>query len=289
MITRAIDLSHPVTIIYPVKNPGYYCTATFGYTAPRYLAAMRTQCSHGSLPASQKPSLGVYRILLIGNTIFYAVSFSIRSAPRTNSSLTALIILTLCQLLFRWLLYEMNNRAEDTNVSVAVAWLSFSTDVAQHALTGWAMAILAIPEMDNWSSMKSLSILLSIAVYSGLQEWMANIYTTDPVLAGVAIGSVAVGAMAYCFVTGRKLRSDILKLERSTRAPLCIFIPLSVITLGALLLIVDAIILLSTADSHLFAVKNWQRRWIMVDEATNFMFVLLADFLVAMWLFPRVD
>ena len=145
------------------------------------------------------------------------------------------------------------------------------------------MALLAMLEMDNWISIKSLSILLSIAVCSGLQECMANIYTADPVLAGFAIGSVAIGAIVYCFVTGRKLHSGILESKRSARAPLCFFISLSVIALSGLLLIIDAIILFSTADGRLFAVKHWQRRWIMIDEATNFMFVLLADFVVAMW------
>ena len=285
MVTRAVDLSHPVTIVYPVKDPGYYCTATFGYTAPRYTATMRTWCSYGSLPASQYSSLELYRVLLIAHSIGYAIWFYIRSPPWPTSPLTPLIILTLSQIQLRWVLYEINNRYEGLNAPAAFTWLSISIDVVQHTLTGWVVVLLGISETGSWTSIRQLSILFSIAVCSGLQEWKANIYATDPILAGIAIGSVGIGIIMYGLMTVRQVRSDIVRSKRAAQTPPCFWIFLSVLALGALFLVIDAVVLFSAAHSRDFAVEFWQRRWIMIDESTNLMFVLLADFVAAMWWF----
>ena len=282
MITRAVNLSHPITIIYPVKEHGYYCTATAGYTASHYTANMTTQSSHGSLPASQYSSLELYRVLLIVHGIGYALWFYIFSSTSLTSPLAPLLILALCQVLNRLIFYEINNRYGGSQTSTVCAWLSISTDIAQHTLTGWVLALLAISEMDRWTSVRSLFTLFSITACSGLLEWTASIYATDPVLTGVAVGSVGIGIMLGGLITIGKIRSDMYRSKRAVQIPPCFWIFSSGLALGALLLIIDAIVLVSAAHSRNFAVEFWQWRWIMIDESNNLMFGLLADFVAAM-------
>lgn len=285
MITRAVDLSHPITIIYPVKEPGYYCTATFGYSAPRYTATMTTQCSHGSLPASQHSSLELYRALLIFHGIGCALWFCIRFPTWPVSPLAPLIILSLCQIQFRLISYEVDNRYGGSNAASVCAWLSFSTDVAQHALTGWVLLLFVISETDHWTSTRPLLILFSTTLCSALLEWMANVYATDPVLAGVAVGSVGIGIILCGLTMVYKIRSDTYRSKRAAQIRPYFWIFISLLALGALLLVVDALVLLSAANSRNFAVDFWHWRWIMIDESTNLMFLLLADFFVAIWHF----
>ena len=283
MVTRAVDLSHPVTIIYPVKNPGYYCTATFGYTAPHYTATMVTRCSHGNLPASQRSSLELYRMLAIANGIGYAIWLYKHSPTRPTLPLISLVVLTLCQVQIRWVLYEISNRYEVSTISTALTSLSIGTDVAQHTFTAWIMVLLAIPEMDSWTSIKPLSILLSIAACSGLQQWKANIYATDPTLAGIAIGSVGIGITVCGLMIVRKVYGDKFRSKRATHPPPCFWIFLSVLAFSALLLLIDAVILVFAAHGHNYAAEFWRRRWIMIDESSNLVFGLLAHSLAATW------
>ena len=54
---------------YPIKNTGYYCVLTEGFTDVKYTAVAEFRNAYGELPATQIPKLPFYG----GITILYAV------------------------------------------------------------------------------------------------------------------------------------------------------------------------------------------------------------------------
>lgn len=69
IISQAVHLKNPDAINYPIKNTGYYCVSTYGYTGEDYRAVVEFRNAYGELPAAQIPKLPFYG----GLTIVYAV------------------------------------------------------------------------------------------------------------------------------------------------------------------------------------------------------------------------
>jgi hypothetical protein len=72
LFTTAIHLNNTgPPINYPIKNTGYYCVGTTGYspTDVKYNAVVEFRNAYGELPAAQIPKLPFYGII----TIVYAV------------------------------------------------------------------------------------------------------------------------------------------------------------------------------------------------------------------------
>ncbi|PQE05590.1 Transmembrane receptor eukaryota protein [Rutstroemia sp. NJR-2017a BBW] len=72
LFTTAIHLNNTgPPINYPIKNTGYYCVGTTGYspTDVKYTAVVEFRNAYGELPAAQIPKLPFYGII----TIVYAV------------------------------------------------------------------------------------------------------------------------------------------------------------------------------------------------------------------------
>ncbi|KAK4455395.1 hypothetical protein QBC34DRAFT_432720 [Podospora aff. communis PSN243] len=63
MITRAVDLSKPIAILYPVTGPGYYCVAAVAYSAPSFSATMAVVDAGSRLPAFRSGLLGLYQTI----------------------------------------------------------------------------------------------------------------------------------------------------------------------------------------------------------------------------------
>lgn len=69
IISKAIHLNNPVAVNYPVKNTGFYCVSTYGYSGQDYTAVVEFRNAYGELPAAQIAKLPFYG----GLTIVYAV------------------------------------------------------------------------------------------------------------------------------------------------------------------------------------------------------------------------
>ena len=69
IISRAIHLRDPKPVNYPIKNTGYYCVGTYGYSAQEYKAVVEFRNAYGELPAAQIAKLPFYG----GLAIVYAV------------------------------------------------------------------------------------------------------------------------------------------------------------------------------------------------------------------------
>ena len=69
IITQAVNLKDLKPINYLVKNTGYYCVWTHGFSAEEYRAIVTFRNAYGELPAAQIAKLPFYG----GLTIVYAV------------------------------------------------------------------------------------------------------------------------------------------------------------------------------------------------------------------------
>lgn len=69
IISKAIHLSDPDAVKFPVRKTGFYCVSTFAYSGEDYEAIVTFRNSFGELPAAQIAKLPFYGAL----TIVYAV------------------------------------------------------------------------------------------------------------------------------------------------------------------------------------------------------------------------
>ncbi|KAI0468032.1 hypothetical protein F4859DRAFT_524892 [Xylaria cf. heliscus] len=63
LITRAINLTNPIGLLYPVKGPGFYCAATVHASGKTFSATMLAEERGRSVPAFRAGLLPVYYIL----------------------------------------------------------------------------------------------------------------------------------------------------------------------------------------------------------------------------------
>lgn len=116
VFTQAVHLSEPQPIKYPIKNTGYYCIFTEGFTASEYRAIAEFRNAYGELPAAQIPKLPFYG----GITILYALIavfwgflyYQHRSdiLPVQNY-ITAILLFLVVEMLLTWGFYDYLNRS----------------------------------------------------------------------------------------------------------------------------------------------------------------------------------
>lgn len=69
MLATTIHLNHPEAINYAVRETGFYCVSTYGFSGEDYRAIVSFNNAYGELPATQIAKLPFYGTL----TIIYAV------------------------------------------------------------------------------------------------------------------------------------------------------------------------------------------------------------------------
>lgn len=69
IISKAVHLTHPDAVKYPVRKTGFYCVSTYAFDGEDYNAVVTFRNSYGELPAAQIAKLPFYGAL----TIVYAV------------------------------------------------------------------------------------------------------------------------------------------------------------------------------------------------------------------------
>ena len=281
MITRAVDLSHPVDIIYPVRKAGFYCAATFGFTASSYKASMSLRNYHGKLPASQIPALEFHKFLAIMYTVGYAVWLFLRprGLPRSflPRAIAVITTLTLCQLLARWAFLEFMNRVSDEHIPSTLTWINAGLRVAQYGSTMWLVVGLVALEADKLVSIMSAVIHLGALGLSGLLDFVISL--SAPLASAIAIGVVVMAGFVCAFLHLRKVFSEVRRSRSIPRIPLRFWTCWSFIVIVTCIVAVDAAFLLSKANDRNFTPDFWHVRWIIMDEPINNMFLLWAVYL----------
>ncbi|PQE30107.1 integral membrane protein [Rutstroemia sp. NJR-2017a WRK4] len=119
LFTTAIHLNNTgPPINYPIKNTGYYCVGTTGYspTDVKYTAVVEFRNAYGELPAAQIPKLPFYGIITIVYAVmgilwaFLYVQHRDDILPVQNY-ITAIIVFLIVEMLMTWGFYDYLNRA----------------------------------------------------------------------------------------------------------------------------------------------------------------------------------
>lgn len=115
LFTRAVNLSMPGSLHYPVSGPGLYCAAAVGFSASSFSATMLAiDPSSGGLPAFRVGLLKAYRYL--GPVwILLAVLWTLRLLDEKDKRPCWLVPLSAVQVGLRWALLEVGHEYNDAD------------------------------------------------------------------------------------------------------------------------------------------------------------------------------
>lgn len=98
-----------------MKNTGYYCVGTFGYTADNYQAVVVFQNAYGDLPAAQIAKLPfyaavtmIYAFLAMAWGALYWLNRS--DILAVQNYITAILVFLVIEMFMTWLFYDYQNR-----------------------------------------------------------------------------------------------------------------------------------------------------------------------------------
>ncbi|PWI69365.1 hypothetical protein PCL_01012 [Purpureocillium lilacinum] len=204
-ITRAVNLSSPVSLHYPVTGPGFYCVAAVGFTAKTFSATMTAiDPVSGSLPAFRGGELLLYQYL--GPAwIVLAAAWMLR-AFETSTSLCWLVPVSAVQVALRWSSLEMGVRGGAAAVAVRILWFAAEAVECSGVLMHTHRIATAGHPGDSKSWFVRTSLVLFIAMFTATSaaDFVATAVSRAPAYANVPMGVFLGSYIAICIV--RSLR-----------------------------------------------------------------------------------
>lgn len=299
-ITQAVNLSEPLTFLYPVKGPGLYCTAAIQADGSRFSATMLAVEPRRSIPAFRAGLLSVYRVL----------------AP-------AWIVLAAVWVAWYWELphYQLlNSRSSDTimrwlvpfsAVQIAVRWIGLGNSGGYQ--TGWTIVWYILDGVQNaavilqahrgttderttaysrWSSYVAAVLLFIITAAASIVDYGADAASRSPAYINSVCGLIIALYLGACTLWLRRASlsvpasSEMLRLPQpATRGAKCEtmalsagYIGLSVLFLGCAA--VNAWALTASGSQLEFAGRFWKLRFWMFDAPREWLFLAWLSFLV---------
>ncbi|MCJ1299680.1 hypothetical protein MMC08_002473 [Hypocenomyce scalaris] len=127
IISRAIHIRDPKPVNYPIKNTGYYCVGTYGYSAQEYKAVVEFRNAYGELPAAQIAKLPFYGGLAIVYAVvgaFWAFLYvqNRHDILPVQNYITAIIVFLIVEQLMTWGFYGDYQNRHGSN-ALAKVWL----------------------------------------------------------------------------------------------------------------------------------------------------------------------
>ncbi|KAI0514740.1 hypothetical protein F5B22DRAFT_228656 [Xylaria bambusicola] len=287
MITRAVNLSKPISIQYPVEGPGYYCTALFGYSAREFMAEMTAVAPGYNLPTFRSDTRRIYGSLApIWLVIYFVLAgFFVESTVlRENPSLTWIGTSSLIQVLIRWAALEIGGTASQHPI-IYIAWYTFSG--CQDALVLHHMLSYAQRRSDSqptalskWVSRFMVIVFVILFAGASLADFQATSSSKTPAYVNVFLG----GYLALCFSVSLfrmlRLRSSAAESLSQRHEAVCRslvgFTVISiVVTAGLGTLNLWALIRSRAGDEALFASMFWPSRFWLIDMPFEPLFLVL--------------
>ncbi|KAK4069882.1 uncharacterized protein Triagg1_6677 [Trichoderma aggressivum f. europaeum] len=294
MITRAIDLTKPIAIVYPVQGPGYFCAATYSQSAKSYSGTLLAIDTNGILPAFRDGSRAIYTFL----APFWFLLNSIWVYFVTHRALTQLIdpfkavlgTLSIAQVGFRWGYVQL----EESKAASTLQILWYTLELTQNSLVMFIIHKLVTgSEASPPDSMRSkivrriipyayLAIFLAIFVLASLADFTATAESIRPAIVTIFLGIyLFVGAAAAAFMLARRRTTTHEHQGGFSTEDKLIRKPLSFV-LAALCIPIIAIagfniwaILKVGGDGAKFAHMFWHSRFGVIDMPYEPLFLIL--------------
>ncbi|KAE8374159.1 hypothetical protein BDV26DRAFT_296221 [Aspergillus bertholletiae] len=285
IITKAINLSDPQTIIYPVQNHGLYCTATYGYSGHPYSGSMLVQDQNGLLPAFERPCLRLYQALAILLTIYcaaYAFLWHTVRSPVRHSS-PALLLTALLNVYMHCLYYVLADAGHHIK---PLLWVIAAITSAQTFLFGISLVVplVALPRKPYPATFSSVpptawpivTILAASMLFIQIAEQPRTV-ETRPSFVMPLFAALAAAGLVWVFFQGHRqayLLNDSMFLPPKLAFTVYYWILACIALLALACGATSIMVIVDGSSGPLFAVKYWTTRWIRFDEPLNLLLLL---------------
>lgn len=278
-ITRAVNLSEPVPVIYHVPSPGYYCTAAMLSSGRSFSATMLAIEPGAPVAAFRAGLLAVYRLLAPSWVLLAVVWMISLTLPRRRGMVCWLVPLSALQVLTRWAALEAGSQG--LNVAWGFLWyLLASGQYLVVVLHTWASVAMG-QASNHHRTCSEIGIALALLVFQCAASWAD--FTTRADSRGPSYINILYGPFLGLFLTVSAMRllrrpSDESKtarqaLPRKAELGLC-----AALVIIALLFVFVAManlwVILKTLTPEKFATRFWQVRSWLFDAPRDYIFLL---------------
>jgi hypothetical protein len=282
MITRAVDLSKPTAIQYPVTGPGYYCVAMVPYSSPSFSATMTAVDPGTHVPAFRNGLLGLYRVLApvwmllcLAWALFSAESTSI--AFSLDHPVPWILLSSAGHVAARWAWLEAGD--ETWGVALRVSWYVLA--MAQDSIVIFSVHMMAARGSARYRTRVVPTLLVGFVILYTVAAW-ADVRSTAEsrlpshlvVLLGVYLGS------SFCLAVFRLCQH--MTSSRQDRKPavaLCAALAVASLLFGCITLF-NGWALVRGGKGSQFGSIWWRRRFLFMDMPFELLFLLLAAVVV---------
>ncbi|KAH8888128.1 hypothetical protein GQ53DRAFT_808685 [Thozetella sp. PMI_491] len=284
-ITRAVNLSAPVSIHYPVSSPGYYCVAAILSTGNSFSADMVAIEPGREVPAFKAGVLGSYRYLAPA-WMAMALAWEARQLEThqvfQHGILGWLVPLSGVQVGLRWAGLETGGRP--ASVALTLLWSALETiqDVAIIIQTHRMATVGQSPERGPLFTYCSIIIFLVLQIAASWAAFFADAASRGPSQANVLLGFALVIYIAVCTVRvlRRPMLVGALGVARSNRGrQLFAGALVGISLLFGIIAVANMWVLAKPLKAPEFAQYFWQMRYWLIDTPTEATFLLWLFFL----------
>ncbi|PYI06044.1 hypothetical protein BO78DRAFT_445774 [Aspergillus sclerotiicarbonarius CBS 121057] len=273
-ITRAVNLSSPISIQYPVEKPGFYCAALYGFSASSFSATLQAIEPKTTLPAFRVGLQAVYRYLgPVWITFSLLWTFLRTSEPR--SALCWLLPLSTVQVAVRWLGLGLGERAP---AILTISW--YVVEAVQNS-------VVLVHSHDSLSSQRprrSWFVWVFLVLYLVLSAAMAVADYTATVESRIpAYGNIVLGILLAIYIAvnvfwlwrehhpGAGMKSWAVSRDENTVRSAIVLGTVGVLSFGAAIL--NAWYVNHHRKPLEFGHAFWQIRYLTIDGPFEFIFL----------------
>lgn len=265
MMTRALDVSKPIPLVYSVRKPGFYCAATFKFSVDKFTGTMSTSEPASNGPAFKRKLVDVYGYLtpavLIISTIWACCEAWNGSLGQSKIAIS-LVTLSVLETMVRWGQPGESDKvvADFVNacwalmqvVLVALTIVTTSTLARKHGV--WLSALVVTVTTLILVSLWTLWIWAEISPSS---KDFQTVYLDLLICSFLSLFFFGCG-IAYC----KRRKESKRGMRADTAFGLCILIP---VMLFATIAVANSVLLIRKMDPVDFGKRYWNHRLWVID------------------------
>ncbi|KAK2744383.1 hypothetical protein FQN57_004278 [Myotisia sp. PD_48] len=298
--SRAMDLTNPEPIKYPVAKTGFYCVSTYPFSGKEYKGVIVFRNAYGELPATQVPKLPFYG----GLTIVYAVLgvfWGFLYAQHRHDILpvqnyiTAIIVFLVVEQLMTWGFYDYQNRHGANALSKVLMIIVAILNAGRNSFSFFLLLIVCMGYGVVKPSLGRTMIYVRFLAIGhfvfGLIYTLASLSIT-PDSAGPLVLLVVLplaGTLTAFYVWTLNSLSATMKdlIDRKQKVKAMMFKKLWWCLLGSIVVIFGFFFI----NSFVFASQNiadfvpehWKTRWFVLDGWLNVVYLFDIAFISYLW------
>ncbi|OJJ81407.1 putative integral membrane protein (Ptm1) [Aspergillus glaucus CBS 516.65] len=300
IISKAIHLNNPVAVNYPVKNTGFYCVSTYGYSGQDYTAVVEFRNAYGELPAAQIAKLPFYGGLTIVYAvigIFWAFLYvqNRHDILPVQNYITAILVFLILEQLMTWGFYDFQNR-HGLNIGAKVLMVLVAVlNAGRNSFSFFLLLIVCMgygvvkPSLGR--TMIYVRILAIAHFIFGVIYAVASLSITPDsagplvLLIVLPLAATLTGFYVWTLNSLNATMKDLIDRKQKTKALMykklwwCILISIVVI-FG--FFFINSFAFAGGSDAS-FVPDHWKTRWFVLDGWLNLVYLCDIAFVAYLW------